>query len=129
MAERARRRLPAAEVHGGDLRREELPRGADVISLIRVIHDHDDATALIFLQAARRALGPDGVLLLAEPMAGVPGAEAVGAYFGAYLLALGSGRPRSPAVLTTMLNESGFSRVSARRTGNAVLTGLLVARP
>ena len=40
------------------------------------------------------ALPPGGTLLLAEPMAGTPGAEPVGdAYFGFYLLAMGSGRP------------------------------------
>ena len=44
------------------------------------------------------ALPADGTLLLAEPMAGSRGAEPVGdAYFGFYLLAMGSGRPRTRA--------------------------------
>ena len=47
--------------------------------------------------ALRRALPADGVLLLAEPMSGTAGAEPIGdAYFGFYLLAMGSGRPRTP---------------------------------
>ncbi len=57
------------------------------------------------------------------------GAESVGAYFSFYLLALGSGRPRSAAVLMSMLRQAGFTRVRARRTGNPLLTGLIVARP
>ena len=61
-----------------------------------MLHDHDDAAALALLRAARAALPPDGTLLLAEPMAGTPGAEPMGdAYFGFYLLAMGSGRPRT----------------------------------
>ena len=116
-----------AAVHGGDLRRDPLPEGADVISLVRVIHDHGDADALAILRRVRRVLPPDGVLLLAEPMAGMPGAEAVGAYFAFYLLALGSGRPRRPADLTSMLREAGFTRVRRVRTGNPVIAGLLTA--
>ena len=57
------------------------------------------------------------------------GAEPVGAYFTLYLLALGSGRPRCQVELTAMLNEAGFSRVQPARTGNALITSLLVASP
>ena len=32
------------------------------------------------------------------------------AYFGAYLWAMGSGRPRSLAAIATMLETAGFSR-------------------
>jgi demethylspheroidene O-methyltransferase len=80
---------------GGDLRTGPWPDGADVVSLIRVIHDHDDDTALQILRGARRALTSGGTLVLAEPMAETPGARSVGAYFELYLLAMGSGRPRT----------------------------------
>ena len=36
--------------------RDPLPTGRDIVSLVRVIHDHDDAAALTILRAARRAL-------------------------------------------------------------------------
>ena len=54
---------------------------------------------------------PSGVLLLAEPMMGTPGAETVGdAYFGFYLLAMGRGRPRTPRGFeATMLRIAGFA--------------------
>ena len=71
---------------------------------------------------------PDGTLLLAEPMLEAPGAEAVGAYFILYLLALGSGRPRRQAELTAMLHAAGFSRVRPQGTGNPLITSLLVAQ-
>ncbi|MFZ5558072.1 MAG: methyltransferase [Pseudomonadota bacterium] len=134
VAERARARFAQAgladraEVLGGDFRADRLPRGADIVSLVRVIHDHDDDVALALLRAVHRALPPAGVLLLAEPMAGTPGAETVGdAYFGFYLLAMGSGRPRSPEQLEQMLRAAGFGRVRRVATRMPLQTGVLVA--
>ena len=129
VAARARARLAAVEAYGGDMRHDALPEGADLLTLIRVVHDHDDAAALNILRNARRATPPDGTLLVAEPMLEASGAESVGAYFTFYLLALGSGRPRSPAVLVALLRQAGFSRVRPRRTGNPLLTSLVVAQP
>ncbi|MBU2284808.1 MAG: methyltransferase, partial [Gammaproteobacteria bacterium] len=95
----------------------------------RVVHDHDDAAELRILRAVRRALDTDGVLLVAEPMARTRGAERMGdAYFGIYLFAMGSGKPRTQAALTALLHEAGFDRVQALRTRMPLQTGLLVAR-
>jgi demethylspheroidene O-methyltransferase len=133
VADRARARFAQgglahrAVAVGGDLRTTPLPQGADVISLIRVIHDHDDAAALAILQNARRALPPGGVLLVAEPMAETRGAESVGAYFELYLLAMGSGRPRSAAELTGLLRQAGFSRVRPLPTRQPMLVRVLAA--
>jgi len=114
---------------GGDFLSDPLPAGADVASLVRVVHDHDDASALALLQAARRALPSGGALLLAEPMAATPGAEPIGdAYFGFYLLAMGRGQPRSFAELSALLRAAGFDRVRQVRTRRPLLTGLIVAR-
>jgi len=119
-----------AEVFGGDLMKEALPKGADVVSLVRVIHDHDDEAAMRILNAVREALPRQGTLLLAEPMSGTAGAEPIGdAYFGFYLLAMGSGRPRTPREIELMLHEAGFERMSPRRTRRPLLTSLIVARP
>jgi len=109
---------------------DPLPHGADVISLVRVIHDHDDAQALGILKAVRRALPPNGTLLLAEPMAGTPGAEAMGdAYFGFYLLAMGHGRPRTPQELEAMLQAAGFGLTRLVPTRIPLQTQLLIAHP
>lgn len=117
VGERARGRLAAsglasrATIHGGDFLRDPLPKGYDLISLVRVLHDHDDVPAMILLRAIYAALPVGGRLLLVEPMAQIPGAAPAGdAYFGVYLLAMGSGRPRSPAEIRTMLIAAGFSR-------------------
>ena len=113
---------------GGDFVRDALPGDADVVSLVRVVHDHDDATALAILRVVHTALPDGGVLLLAEPMAGTPGAEAMGdAYFGMYLLAMGSGRPRTPEVLHALLASAGFRRSRALPTSIPLQTGLIAA--
>jgi demethylspheroidene O-methyltransferase len=113
---------------GGDFASDALPQGADLVSLVRVLHDHDDDVVMALLRRIRAALPPGGRLLIAEPMSGTPGAEPAGdAYFGFYLLAMGRGRPRRPSELQAMLAEAGFaaSRLVATRT--PLLTRLLVA--
>lgn len=119
-----------AQATGGDFYRDPLPQGCDLISLVRIVHDHDDGPALALLKAVRAACPPDGTLLLVEPMAGTPGGEAAGAaYFGFYLLAMGSGRPRTRAELTEMLHAAGFGEVREIPTRRPVLTRILTARP
>lgn len=135
VAERAAAHLAAAglstraRVTGGDFRRDPLPAGADLVTLVRVLHDHDDAAALALLRAVRRALPENGTLLIAEPMAGTPGAEPSGdAYFGFYLLAMGSGRPRTAAGLAALVQAAGFDRVRLHATRTPLLVRVMTAR-
>ena len=117
-----------AKVHGGDFHRTELPRGADLISFVRVLHDHDDPAALALLRAAREALPPGGRVLIAEPMAATPGAEAMGdAYFGWYLMAMRSGRPRSAGEIAELLGQAGFAGVRVSHTRQPLLVSVLSA--
>ena len=116
VAARARVRLAEqglaqrVQAHGGDFFRDELPRGADTITLLRVLHDHDDAAVCLLLRNAQRALPPGGTLIVAEPLRDTPGAQAMGdAYFGLYLLAMGRGRPRRFDELGALLGEAGFT--------------------
>jgi demethylspheroidene O-methyltransferase len=113
---------------GGDFRTDPLPEGADIVSLVRVIHDHDDGTALTILRAARQALPPGGTLLVAEPMAATRGAAAVEAYFNGYLLAMGRGRLRRPEALEALMRQAGFSRVRLLPTRLPMLVRVLTGR-
>lgn len=117
-----------ATVTGGDFFRDPLPVGADVISLVRILHDHSDTDTLYLLKAAHRALPPGGTLLIAEPMAETPGAETVGPYFAFYLLSMGRGRPRSAGEIVAMAHDAGFRRVRRRRTHTPLITQVITAR-
>ena len=117
VAERARSRLSAlglagrVTVVGGDVLRDRLPEGADVATLVRVLHDHDDDAACAILASLRDAMPQNGTVVVAEPMAGVRGAEPMGdAYFGFYLLAMGRGRPRTAREIAGLLKQTGFGR-------------------
>lgn len=119
-----------ATAFGGDFRRDALPAGADLVTLVRVLFDHPDETVLELLAAVRRAIPDDGTLLIAEPMAGTSGAEPMGAaYFGFYLMAMGRGRSRAPADFERLLEQAGFTDVRIVPTPSPLQTGLLVARP
>jgi demethylspheroidene O-methyltransferase len=50
------------------------------------------------------------------------------AYFGLYLHAMGSGRPRTARQLMEMLRTSGFEAVREVPTARPLLTGVLTAR-
>ena len=135
VVETARQRFAAAgmasraTLHGHDFQNGTLPRGADLISLVRVAHDHDDPVVRELLAAACQALEPGGSLILAEPMSGVSGAQHMAdAYFGFYLLAMGTGRARTPETLVMMLKEAGFADVLVIPTRRPLLTSLIVAK-
>jgi demethylspheroidene O-methyltransferase len=112
----------------GNFLTDPLPKGADVVSLIRVVHDHDDDAVLNLLGRVREALPRDGVLVIGEPMSGASGADSVSAYFGLYLHAMGSGRPRSFAALQKLLNQAGFGQVWRRATRIPMIASVVVAR-
>ena len=134
VAHRGRQRLRdlgfagRTEATGGSFLNDPLPRGADLITLIRVLHDHDDESSSALLRRAHEALPPGGRLLIAEPMAGARGAEPVGdAYFGFYLLAMGRGRARTQAEIAHLVGAAGFADVRPVATPRPLLASAVVA--
>jgi len=81
VADQARSRFAEGDVpnevicYGGSVFDRELPTGADIISLVRVVHDHDDDAALAILKRCRQALPQGGTLLLAQQCDSVPPAR------------------------------------------------------
>ena len=117
------------QTFGGSFFDDPLPQGADLVTLVRVLFDHDDAHALAILKAARAALPPGGTVLVAEPMARTPGAHAMGdAYFGFYLLAMGRGEPRSVQDMRRLLSQAGFVGIRPINTRLPLQAGVIVAR-
>ena len=117
------------KAHGGSFFEDELPKGADVASLIRVLYDHDDHRVLAILRAVHAALPAHGTLVVAEPMSGTKGAEPMGdAYFGFYLMAMGRGRARTPQEIMDLLAQAGFRSARLVATRLPLQVRMIVAR-
>ncbi|MEO1205412.1 MAG: methyltransferase [Pseudomonadota bacterium] len=117
-----------ARAVGGSFMTDDLPRDTDLITLVRVLYDHPDATVETLLRSVYDALQPGGTLLIAEPMSGIRGAGPVGdAYFGFYLLAMGSGRPRRVDEHLAFLKSAGFQSPKLVQTRVPLQTSLIVA--
>ncbi len=115
-------------LYGGSFKSDPLPVGHDLMTLVRILHDHDDAVAANLLRSIFAALPGDGRLLIVEPLADESAAPRMGdAYFGLYLWAMGSGRPRSFGCLQAMLYAAGFRRVRRIATAQPIITSALVA--
>lgn len=113
----------------GDFHCEPLPAGYDLMSLVRVLHDHDDPQALRLLRAARVALAPGGVLMIAEPLAAADaGGRLADVYFSFYLAAMGKGRPRTRHDIENLLTQAGFRHFRWHRTSLPLLVSVLTAR-
>lgn len=114
--------------HPGNFFSDSIPQGYDMVSLVRILHDHDDGPAQALLVNIRKSLAPGARLLIAEPMARIPGAEPMGeAFFGLYLWAMGSGRPRSPAEIAAMCRAAGFLRTRLVATAQPVNASVIIA--
>ena len=101
-----------ATIHPGSFRDDALPRGADAISLIRVLYDHSDSTVAHLLSAVLDTLPPGGRLIISEPMSG--GAKpdrSTDVYFSLYTLAMQTGRTRSCAEIATLLASVGYVNI------------------
>jgi len=133
---RARDRLDRAgladrvEIVSGDFLSEPAPAGADLITLIRILHDHDDAGVMTLLRSAHAALPSHGALLIAEPMSAASKADRVAnVYFALYLLAMGRGRARTPAEISGMAKAAGFRRIRELPTRSPFLMRAIIAHP
>jgi demethylspheroidene O-methyltransferase len=120
-------------LHPGSFLQDPLPEGADLITLVRVAHDHPDAVVLQVLQKAHDALPVGGTLLLAEPMAqsdqeAGPADASVDAYFHFYLLAMGDGRLRSPQELSDLMKAAGFTHIERVANAMPIHTQILLGR-
>ena len=112
----------------GSFRDDALPTGADMISLVRVLYDHEDETVVALLRAAYAALPDGGRILISEPMSGGDTPERAGdAYFALYTLAMGTGRARSAAQITRLLQATGFEAVTTYRAVRPFITTAITA--
>jgi demethylspheroidene O-methyltransferase len=117
----------------GNFLHDPLPPGADLVTLVRVAHDHPDDVVQLLLQKIHDALPVGGTLLLAEPMAqshagGSDGAAQTDAYFHFYLLAMGAGRLRTPDELMRMMRQAGFGSIEQVPNNMPIHAQILLGR-
>ena len=117
-----------ATVHPGSFRDDSLPRGADAISLIRVLYDHDDSTVLHLLSAVLDTLPPGGRLIISEPMSGGANPDrTTDVYFSLYTLAMQTGRTRSTAEIAALLATVGYVNISKHWGFRPFVTSVVTA--
>jgi|SRR5215211_4173669 len=107
-------------VVSGDMFRDPLPGGADVISLSWILHDWDDTQALALLQRCHAALEPGGAMLVVEALLDDDGTgpAAAAELSLTMLVATQGGRERSASEYLALLRAAGFVRPQVRRMQN-----------
>ncbi len=117
-----------ATIHPGSFRDDSLPRGADAISLIRVLYDHNDSTVAHLLSAVLDTLPPGGRLIISEPMSGGANPDrATDVYFSVYTLAMQTGRTRSGAEIAAILTAAGYVNVTIHWGFRPFITSVVTA--
>lgn len=116
-------------IYPGSFRDDPLPRGADAISLVRVLYDHADETVAQLLNAVFSALPAGGLLIVSEPMSG--GAKpdrATDSYFAFYTTAMQTGRTRSGAEIAALMKVAGFTDITVIKGFRPFVTSVVTAR-
>ena len=103
------------------------PPGADLFTLVRICHDHDDDAVIALLtNLARHA--PKTPLAIIEPMADQRAPSGLDVYFPWYFSAMGQGRYRTRAELEALLAIAGYRHVRRLHSRNPILVRGLTAR-
>ena len=102
---------------------ESIPAGGDTHVLAHVMQSFDDDRCVTILGHCRRALPPDGTLLLVEPVI-APGNEPSSAkLLDLHMLVVTGGRQRTRTEYEALLEAAGFrlARVIATDSGESVI--------
>jgi hypothetical protein len=106
---------------------EPLPEGGDAYLLKTILHDWDDAHALVILRGLRRVVPRSGRLLVLEALLEPGNAYDIGKLLDLNSFVLAGGVDRNLAQLEALLRQSGFRLRRVLRTTNAL--ALLEAVP
>jgi demethylspheroidene O-methyltransferase len=118
--------LNRTEVIAGSFRDGDLPTGADLITLIRVLYDHSDETIEELLSDAYAALPPGGKIVISEPMTGGESPQRAGdAYFALYCMAMRTGKARSSAEIAAHLQAAGFTDIKTPHARRPFITSVV----
>ncbi len=104
---------------GGDFF-ERVPGGGDAYLLKTVLHDWDDAEAGAILRNCRRAVGPEGRLLVLERVVAPPNEDPEAKFFDLFMMAVTGGRERTREEFAALLAEAGFRLDAVTGTGTPI---------
>jgi hypothetical protein len=99
---------------------ETVPAGGDVYLLSHVIHDWNEEKCLTILGHCRKAMKPDGRLLIVEMVLPAGDAPHPGKMLDMVMLVLPGGQERTEAEYEPLLNKAGFRLVRVVPTESAV---------
>lgn len=115
------------QIKPGSFRDDPLPRGADLISLVRVLYDHADDTIIALLKSVYDALPEGGTILISEPMTGGAKPQRAGdAYFALYCMAMRTGTARSQTQIAQLLAQAGFAQIQTPRARRPFITSVVM---
>lgn len=112
------------EIRAGDFF-EAVPAGGDAYVLSGIIHDWNDESGVAILKNCRRAIRPDGRLLILETVL-TPSNDPARALMDLLMMVLTGGQERTESEFRSLLHESGFSLENVFPTAGA---SILESRP
>jgi hypothetical protein len=132
VAARAASRFAAGDVSarcaavGGDFF-ASVPEGRDGYLLKWILHDWDDEACIRIMRSCRRAMKPDGRLLVVEHVIGPAGDSPEGPLLDLMMLVMTEGRERTKEEFARLLAAAGFRLVSLNPT--STLFSVMEAAP
>ena len=105
-----------------------VPAGADAYLLSHVIHDWNEAQCLTILGHCRRAMAPDGRLLLVEMVLPEGDAPHPGKLTDMVMLTVPGGEERTPSQYSALLGKAGFEVTRVVPTASPVSVVEAVAK-
>lgn len=105
---------------------ETVPAGGDAYLLSNVLHNWNDADALSILAAIRRAILPQGRLLIIETVVPPGNDFSIAKLLDLEVLVMGGGRERTLAEFRILLNRAGFQLrdIVATQAGVSIIEGI-----
>jgi SAM-dependent methyltransferase len=105
---------------------ESIPDGADACILKSVIHNWADAEAVAILQACRRAIAPDGRVLVVERLLAPANEGAYAKFFDLHMLVALGAQERTREEFMALLDAAGLQFVAFHpvETGLTVIEGM-----
>jgi SAM-dependent methyltransferase len=114
--------------HGGDFF-VEMPAGADAYVLSQVLHDWDDDQAASILATCRRAMPPDGRLLILEHVLPETTEPDPALLLDLHMLVLLGGRERTETAWRSLLARGGFTVRGVHHGSRSALIEAVPDRP